>query len=311
LLVTGVVVAVIGGCAGHALDLGTAQGRGSAANDDAGDGSLSPTPAAASDASDAHPPTCETYCTPTTLTSVLTAFGISCAPQVLHVGTRDGKLYGIDVSAPSATALVPDPAGEVGFLAESGDRLFYALPVLGEVHQRSLTTGADTTLATGLDKPGGIVVTDDGVFVATEQNLAKLAFDIASQTPKIVADYAPTAPAPYPSNLGDVDGTGGLALQGKRLIVGHTAKATLSAYAVTGEELVSLHIMGNMISLAASETRLYESDNNNFIWWSTWPGGLAGFTPLVSNQFLLGGMCLQSGRLYYVAENEVRFLDVE
>lgn len=290
---------MIGACAGR-LDLGERAEAG-APVEAVLDGSP-PIPNEVIDAGDSGPTRCVSDCTPTTLTTVENAHALACGPDGLYVGASDGKLTSVSY-ATRASVQLPAAGGEIGYLAYDGGKLFYSLPALGEVHARTLATGDDERLAADEPEPQGVIAAGEDLFFVTRAALRRVARSGPDQTPSTRAAFADSG----------VDGPGvGLTILGTRFVVTKPSASVMTMYSANGAFLFYAGRMFYPTAIVAGATVVYYATGTNAsIVADDILGNPVTASFLATNQFLPGGVCLHEGRLFFVTENEVRYLDVE
>jgi hypothetical protein len=297
----------IGACAGQ-LDLGdhpdaTAPDASAPAFDP---GSSSPIGIgdAAHDATEGGRTLCNNNCTPTPFAAVTNAMGLACGPDAIYVGTSDGKLIAVTYDTRIQTDHSPAARSAIRYLAYDRGKLFYTLPALGEVHARTLESGADERLAAGEPEPLGVVVNGDDVFFVTAVALRRVARTGADQMPSVRADWADSGVAPGV----------GLTMTGTRFLVTRPISDHRTLYAANGTVLQDEARMFNPGAVTSSP------NSTSVVYYASGADSalimaediLGRFTrDLAINQFLPGGVCIRDGRLYFVTESEIRFLDVE
>jgi|GEM_PF-6857051 len=256
-------------------------------------------------AADAPRTLCTSDCEPTRFAPAAKATGLACARGKLYAGTSSGKLLAFDTTAaePEATELSPAPPSAVGFVAVADGTLFYTVPSAGEVHARELATGRDVRLTAGEDEPRGIAVRGDDVFFATRTHLRRIARVGADQAPTTRVTFADADP------IWDVGLGGAVALAGDRFLVTHPEYDALALYAPAGAALVLQRHAATPTTVAMGATLAYYAEND---------GKLYAHAPLEKarrriavDQRFPGGMCVAEGRLYFVNDGEIRWLDVE
>jgi hypothetical protein len=259
---------------------------------------------AAHDANEGGRTLCMSNCKPTPFTSVANATGLACGPDAIYVGTSDGKLIAVTYDTRTKTEHSPAATSAIGFLAYDVGKLFYTLPAAGEVRARTLETGADERLAAGEPQPQGVLVNGEGVFFVTSEALRYVARAGTDQVPSVRADWA---------DSGMAAGVG-LAMLGTRFLVTRPASSYRTLYAANGTVLQDEVRMFNPGALTISP------NSTSVVYYASGAGSalimaedIFGRTVanLASNQFLPGGVCIRGGRLYFVTEGEIRFLDVE
>jgi outer membrane protein assembly factor BamB len=285
-------------CAG-ALDLGSRPDAGP--SDDGGQDApdSGSTPEVGPDAR------CFDHCTSTKLAIIANASGLACTSGIVYVGTTDGKLFAVDRTSGSSSEILPRTSAAIGYLAYSKGRLFYTLPSAGEVRSRSLRDGTDVRLAAAVSEPRGVAVNEYGdVWVATAVGVAQVTPGIVDQTLTAVVTFATK------------NGPGvGLALAGTpfrpTFLVTHPTKHSTALYAESGRELTSQDNMSGvpLVGVATSKTTAYYAATDGTIWASETPPQLG--LPLAVDQFLPSGVCFASGRVYFITESDIRFVDAE
>ncbi|MDB5215453.1 MAG: hypothetical protein JWO86_3380 [Myxococcaceae bacterium] len=259
---------------------------------------------AAQDAKEGGRGLCDVYCTPTPFASVTNATGLACGPDAIYVGTSDGKLIAVPYDTRTKTEYSPAASSAIGYLAYDGGKLFYTLPTLGEVHVRTLATGDDERLAAGEPEPQGVIVTGEDVFFVTTSALRRVARTGTDQVPSLRADWADSGAAPGV----------GLTMLGTRFLVTRPASDYRTLYSANGTVLQDEPRMFYPAAVTSSPSSTsvvyYASSASTALIMAE---DIFGRTTriLAMNQFLPAGVCIHEGRLYFVTESEIRFLDVE
>ena len=144
----------------------------------------------------------------------------------------------------------------------------------------------------------------DDVFFVTALALRRVALAGADQVPSVRADWADSGVAPGV----------GLTMMGSRFLVTRPVSSSRTLYAANGTVLqdeVRMFNPGAVTSSANSKSVVYYASGAGSA--LIMAEDIVGRTVanLAGSQFLPGGVCIHDGRLYFVTESEIRFLDVE
>lgn len=241
---------------------------------------------------------CTGQCTPSPFASVPRAKTIACSPEAIFVATDQGALFALGRRAPGAAVpVLPAASAAVGALTWNAGRLFYTLPSAGEVRVRDLATGDDVRLASEQTAPTGVTVRGSEVLFSTMDAVRSVS--------------ATGGPDQAPLSLVSLSEPGSsIGAVGARYVVAHGPTTAIAAYSATGEVLLRLPLFSKPVDIAATATAVYMTDASNYLWKTEAPLGTS-LVALTNGQLGLAGLCVVEGRLYFLADGDIKTIDVE